>query len=115
MDGTGLHSRLHGRRLNRWPEAPGSPCRAQSYSLTNTIVGFLGAISSNTIGGWLGDVFGRKRVYQYDLLLYAFGALWLVFSVNLPMLVIGYFIMEIAVGAGVALASGPTWSGSSAR
>lgn len=80
---------------------------ADAFHLTDTTVGFLGAISSNAIsagiggliGGWLGDRVGRKRVYQYDLLLYAFGALWLVFAVNLPMLVIGYFLVGIAVGA----------------
>ncbi|MGN8197994.1 MFS transporter [Salinisphaera sp. RV14] len=80
---------------------------ANAFHLTHTTVGFLGAISSNAIsagiggliGGWLGDRLGRKRVYQYDLLLYAFGGLWLVFAMNLPMLAIGYFLVGIAVGA----------------
>jgi MFS transporter, SP family, inositol transporter len=46
-------------------------------------------------------LFGRKRIYQYDLLLYAFGTLLMVFAFNSPMLFIGTFLVGIAVGADV--------------
>jgi MFS transporter, SP family, inositol transporter len=82
----------------------------QEYlGLSNTTLGLLTALGPNAfgaaigalIGGRLGDLFGRKRIYQYDLLVYAFGILLIVFSVNLPMLLIGTFIVGVAVGADV--------------
>src|ERR671912_326863 len=77
--------------------------------LSSTTLGLLAALGPNAfgaaigalIGGRLGDLFGRKRIYQYDLLVYAFGTLLIVFSVNLPMLLIGTFIVGVAVGADV--------------
>src|SRR5918997_1038410 len=76
--------------------------------LSSTMLGLLAALGPNAfgaaigalIGGRLADLFGRKRIYQYDLLLYAFRILLIVFSVNLPMLLIGTFIVGVAVGAG---------------
>ncbi|WP_207957025.1 MFS transporter [Rubrobacter tropicus] len=81
----------------------------QYLDLSNTTLGLLTALGPNAfgaalgalIGGRLGDLFGRKRIYQYDLLVYAFGTLLIVFSVNLPMLLIGTFIVGVAVGADV--------------
>jgi inositol transporter-like SP family MFS transporter len=82
----------------------------QEYlGLSSTTLGLLAALGPNAfgaaigalIGGRLGDLFGRKRIYQYDLLVYAFGILLIVFSVNLPMLLIGTFIVGVAVGADV--------------
>jgi MFS transporter, SP family, inositol transporter len=77
--------------------------------MSSTTVGLLAALGPNAIGaalgaligGRLGDLFGRKRIYQYDLLVYAFGILLMTFSVNLPMLMIGTFIVGVAVGADV--------------
>ena len=77
--------------------------------MSSTTVGLLAALGPNAfgaaigalIGGRLGDLFGRKRIYQYDLLVYAFGILLVVFAVNLPMLIIGTFIVGLAVGADV--------------
>ena len=77
--------------------------------MSSTTVGLLAALGPNAfgaaigalIGGRLGDLFGRKRIYQYDLLVYAFGILLIVFSLNLPMLLIGTFIVGVAVGADV--------------
>src|ERR687894_509389 len=77
--------------------------------LSSTTLGLLAALGPNAfgaaigalIGGRLGDLFGRKRIYQYDLLVYALGTLLIVFSVNLPMLLIGTFIVGVAVGADV--------------
>ena len=81
----------------------------QYLGMSSTTVGLLAALGPNAfgaaigalIGGRLGDLFGRKRIYQYDLLVYGLGTLLIVFSVNLPMLLIGTFIVGVAVGADV--------------
>ena len=82
----------------------------QEYlGMSSTTVGLLAALGPNAIGaaigavigGRLGDLLGRKRIYQYDLLLYAFGTLWMVFAFNTPMLIIGTVLVGIAVGADV--------------
>ncbi len=77
--------------------------------LSNTLVGTLTALGPNAIGaavgafigGRLGDLLGRKRIYQYDLLVYALGIAIIALSVNTPMLLIGVIIVGIAVGADV--------------
>jgi inositol transporter-like SP family MFS transporter len=79
------------------------------FHLSNTTIGFLAALGPNAIGaavgavigGRLGDLLGRKRIYQYDLLVYAFGTLWMVFAFHSSMLFIGTVIVGIAVGADV--------------
>jgi len=82
----------------------------QEYlGLSNTLVGTLAAIGPNAlgaavgafVGGRLGDLLGRKRIYQYDLLVYALGILLIVISVNAPMLFIGTVLVGVAVGADV--------------
>jgi len=82
----------------------------QSYlGLSAGEVGVLAAIGPNAIGcaigaiggGWLGDKLGRKRIYQYDLLVYAAGILCIALSVNREMLFLGTFIVGLAVGADV--------------
>jgi inositol transporter-like SP family MFS transporter len=77
--------------------------------LSNGAVGALAAIGPNAIGcalgsfigGWLGDKLGRKRIYQYDLLVYAAGILCIALAMNSEMLFFGTFIVGIAVGADV--------------
>ena len=89
--------------------AAGLSLWAQFLDLSPTTIGLLAAFGPNAIGaavgaiigGRLGDLLGRKRIYQYDLLLYAFGTLWMVFAVNTPMLFIGTFLVGVAVGADV--------------
>ena len=82
----------------------------QSYlNLSSFAVGALAAIGPNAIGcalgafigGRLGDKLGRKRIYQYDLLVYAGGILLIVLTVNSAMLFIGTFLVGVAVGADV--------------
>lgn len=82
----------------------------QSYlNLSNNAIGLLAAIGPNAIGcavgafigGRLGDKLGRKRIYQIDLLVYAFGILLIVFAMNPVMLFAGTFIIGVAVGADV--------------
>ena len=77
--------------------------------MTDWHLGLLAAFSSNAIsaalgaliGGWVCDKMGRKFVYMYDLLVYMFGMALIVFAVNFPMLLIGYIIVGLSVGAGV--------------
>lgn len=72
-------------------------------------MGLLAALSSNAgsaavgalIGGRICDKYGRKFVYTYDLLIYMLGMLLIVFGVNYPMLLIGYIIVGLGVGADV--------------
>jgi inositol transporter-like SP family MFS transporter len=80
-----------------------------TYSLSETFIGLLGAFSANAIsagvgaliGGRLCDLFGRKKIYQYDMLFYAFGMLWLVFAVQPWMIVVGFILVGLAVGADI--------------
>jgi inositol transporter-like SP family MFS transporter len=78
-----------------------------AFHLTPTFVGIIGAFSANAIsagigaliGGWLCDRVGRKKIYQYDMLFYAFGMLWLVFAIRPWMIVVGSILVGLAVGA----------------
>jgi inositol transporter-like SP family MFS transporter len=79
------------------------------FGLSSSTVGVIAAFSSNAIsagvgalvGGRLCDLFGRKRIYQWDMLLYAFGVLWIVFAASPGMLILGYVLAGLAVGADV--------------
>jgi inositol transporter-like SP family MFS transporter len=82
----------------------------QTYlNLSNSAVGVLAAIGPNALGcaigavggGWLGDKLGRKRIYQYDLLVYAAGIMCIALAVNREMLFLGTFVVGIAVGVDV--------------
>jgi inositol transporter-like SP family MFS transporter len=81
----------------------------EAYKMSPSLVGLIAALGPNAItaglgaliGGRLCDLFGRKRIYQYDMLFYAFGMLWLVFAVNVWMIVIGFFLVGLAVGADI--------------
>src|SRR3954452_281866 len=85
------------------------PLWAKQFGFGSDFVSLLGAMSSNAIsagigalvGGRICDLFGRKKIYQYDLLLYAFGALWIVFAQAPWMLLFGYFVVGLTVGADV--------------
>lgn len=79
------------------------------YGLTDTFLGLIAAFSANAIsagigaliGGILCDKYGRKKIYQYDMLFYAFGMLFLVFA-NAPwMIVVGFVLVGLAVGADI--------------
>ena len=81
----------------------------EQYHLSPGFVGLLGAFSANAIsagvgaliGGRLCDRYGRKRIYQFDMLFYAFGMLWLVFAANPVMIVVGFVLVGLAVGADI--------------
>lgn len=81
----------------------------KEFGLSDGAVGVLAAIGPNAlgcaigalIGGWLGDKLGRKKIYQYDLMVYAFGILLVALAMNREMLFLGTFIIGVAVGADV--------------
>lgn len=82
----------------------------QNYlGLTEGNLGWLNAISANCfgaaigaiIGGFLADKYGRKTIYTYNMLVYMLGIAIIMFSVNFSMLLLGFLITGISVGAGV--------------
>jgi inositol transporter-like SP family MFS transporter len=81
----------------------------ETYRMSHSLVGLIGALGPNAIsagigaliGGRLCDLFGRKKIYQFDMLFYAFGMLWLVFAMNAWMVVLGFFLVGLAVGADI--------------
>src|SRR5690625_965459 len=82
----------------------------QAYlGFENIGVGILSALSANAlgaaigalIGGPLTDKYGRKIVFNYDLLVYMIGVLLIAVSFSFPMLLICTIITGLAVGAGV--------------
>lgn len=81
----------------------------QDYGLTNDFIGLIGAFGPNAIGagigalvgGWLCDRMGRKRIYQWDMLVYAAGMAMLVFATAPWMIVVGFGIVGLAVGADI--------------
>ncbi len=82
----------------------------QDYlSLQEVHLGWLNAISANTmgaavgaiIGGYLADKYGRKFIYTYNMLIYMLGVLIITLSCNFPMLLAGFLVTGISVGVGV--------------
>ena len=81
----------------------------EEYALSNDFVGLIGAFGPNAIGagvgaligGWLCDRLGRKKIYQWDMLVYALGMAMLVFASAPWMIVVGFTITGLAVGADI--------------
>ncbi|MDU1903144.1 MAG: MFS transporter [Dysgonomonas sp.] len=82
----------------------------QNYlGLTAGNLGWLNAISANCfgaavgaiVGGFLADKYGRKTIYTYNMLVYMLGIAIIMVTVNFPMLLLGFLITGISVGAGV--------------
>jgi inositol transporter-like SP family MFS transporter len=79
------------------------------YGLSNDLIGLIAAFGPNAIGagigalvgGWLCDRFGRKRIYQWDMLVYAAGTTLLVFATAPWMIVTGFLVVGLAVGADI--------------
>ncbi len=79
------------------------------YGLSDTFLGLIAAFSANAIsagvgaliGGILCDKYGRKKIYQFDMLFYAFGMLFLVFAIAPWMIVAGFVMVGLAVGADI--------------
>jgi inositol transporter-like SP family MFS transporter len=89
--------------------ASGLSLWSMHFGLSSFAVGLLGAVSANAfgsaigalIGGSLADQYGRKFIMTYNMLVYMLGALLVVFSVNFVMLLAGFLILGLSVGAGV--------------
>ncbi|RST30638.1 MFS transporter [Sphingomonas ginkgonis] len=81
----------------------------EQYQLSDSFIGLIGAFSANAIsagvgaliGGRLCDLFGRKKIYQYDMLFYAFGMLFLIFAASAWMIIAGFLLVGLAVGADI--------------
>jgi MFS transporter, SP family, inositol transporter len=81
----------------------------EQFGLSNDFVGMIGAFGPNAIGagvgalvgGWLCDRLGRKKIYQWDMLVYAAGMALLVFATAPWMIVTGFLIVGLAVGADI--------------
>ena len=79
------------------------------YGLSNDLIGLIAAFGPNAIGagigalvgGWLCDRLGRKKIYQWDMLVYAVGMALLVFATAPWMIVTGFLIVGLAVGADI--------------
>jgi len=79
------------------------------YGLSDSLIGLIAAFSANAIsagigafiGGWLCDRLGRKKIYQYDMLFYAFGMLFLIFASSAWMIIAGFLLVGLAVGADI--------------
>ena len=78
----------------------------QNYlGLSEVHLGWLNFISANClgaaigaiIGGFLADKYGRKFIFTYNLLVYMFGVLLIMLSMNFPMLLAG-FLFTVGVG-----------------
>lgn len=63
----------------------------------NAISAAVGAL----LGGFLADKVGRKAVYTNSMLVYALGICLVLFGVNFPMLLSGYIIIGLSVGADI--------------
>lgn len=89
--------------------ASGLTLWATQFGLSSFAVGLLGAVSANVfgsaigalIGGHLADKYGRKFIYTYNMLVYMLGVTIIMFAMNFPMLLIGFLITGLSVGAGV--------------
>lgn len=85
------------------------PLWANQFGLTATAVGLIGAFGANgfstgvgaVVGGWLGDRYGRRVIYTWDLLLYALGVLVIAFAPNVGIVVLGYVLTGLAAGADI--------------
>ncbi|EAW7099367.1 MFS transporter [Listeria monocytogenes] len=89
--------------------ASGLTLWATQFGLSSFAVGLLGAVSANAfgsaigalIGGHLADKYGRKFIYTYNMLVYMLGLTIIMFAMNFPMLLIGFLVTGLSVGAGV--------------
>jgi inositol transporter-like SP family MFS transporter len=85
------------------------PCGPRPYQLSPSFVGVIAAFSASALSAAVGaligvhrcDKFGRKKIYQYDMLFYAFGMSWLVFATRPWMIVTGFILVGLAVGADI--------------
>lgn len=88
----------------------------KQYGFSDDYVGLIAAFGANAIGAGVGaliggrlcDIFGRKKIYQFDMLFYAFGMAFLVvasapgtLAAGPTLIVIGSVLVGLAVGADI--------------
>jgi len=81
----------------------------EDFGMSDSLLGALGAFGPNAIGAGVGaylggrlcDRLGRKKIYQWDMLVYAAGMALLVLAVAPWMIVAGFLIVGLAVGADI--------------
>lgn len=79
------------------------------YGLFDSFIGLIGVFLVNVIfvgvgvliGGMLCDCYGCKKIYQYDMLFYVFGMLFLVFVSVLWMIIVGFLLVGLVVGVDI--------------
>lgn len=77
------------------------PQSAAFVSLT-----FLGMLIGAAMAGYVGDRFGRRYSYQFNLALFGFASVAAVFSPNMTFLIACRFVMGIGLGAELVVAAG---------
>ena len=67
-------------------------------------------------GGWLGDRFGRSRVFTFDLMIFVLGTVLIITAAGPTMLIIGVIVVGLAAGADMPTAlavisdEAPVWA-----
>lgn len=83
------------------------PVWRQHFTLSSVAVGVLAggfgfAIAAGALlGGWLGDRWGRERVFAYDLVLFVAGVAIALVAQSGPVLTVSFLLVGLAAGADV--------------
>lgn len=67
---------------------------------------FLGMLIGAAMAGYVGDRFGRRYSYQFNLALFGFASIAAVFAPNMTVLTICRFVMGVGLGAELVVAAG---------
>ncbi|GLK45834.1 MFS transporter [Novosphingobium resinovorum] len=67
---------------------------------------FLGMLLGAAMAGYVGDRFGRRYSYQFNLALFGFASIAAVFSPSMTFLIVCRFIMGLGLGAELVVAAG---------
>lgn len=67
---------------------------------------FLGMLIGAAMAGYVGDRFGRRYSYQFNLALFGFASIAAVFAPNMTILTICRFVMGVGLGAELVVAAG---------
>ncbi|MES3095883.1 MFS transporter [Sphingomonas aerolata] len=67
---------------------------------------FLGMMIGAGMAGYVGDRFGRRASYQFNLALFGLASIAAIFSPNMTFLIVCRFIMGIGLGAELVVAAG---------
>lgn len=67
---------------------------------------FLGMLIGAGMAGYVGDRFGRRYSYQFNLALFGFASVAAVFAPSMPFLILCRFVMGVGLGAELVVAAG---------